>query len=223
MANGNAKLRITFDFDLTLPDALVGLEDARLLAKMKEVLGATVFGGMPTVTRKQLGKAGIELESHASRCEISSSVVKVPLELVAKAAPHLTQEELTRVAQLAAAKLPEKPAEQFAHVRRVALKLANDYRLVDCRLTPEQSVGGAVEMSAQLNLTNGGVLVDDAFKKIKLKTDQGPIAIRIIDTDITLQAALGGQTLGGPLLEVNMADIATHRTALIDRWQAAHA
>jgi len=223
MANGNAKLRISFEFDLTLPPEMLQASDERMLAQLKEVLGATVFGGMPTVTRKQLTKAAIAMEGHTSRCEAIRTGASVPPALVAQAAPHLTDEELPKVAQLAANKFPAKPAEQFAHVRRVALKYANDYRLVDCRLTPEQSVGGHVEMTAQLNLTNGGVLVDDAFKKIKLKADQGPIAIAVAETDVVLNAMLGGQTLGGPLLEVNMEEIAKHRARLIERWQAAHA
>ncbi len=223
MANGNAKLSISFDFDLTVPAGLSEATEEQLLAKLKEALGPTVFGGMPTVTKKQLAKAGIALEGHSSRCLVTKTGVCVPPEMVAQAAPHLTEDELTRVAQLAAAKFPQKPAEQMAHLRRVALKFANDYRLVDCQLTPEQSIGGRVEMTAHLNLTNGGVLVDDAFKKIKLKTDQGPIAIRVADTDVTLNATLGGHTLGGPLLEVSINDIAANRTRLIERWQTAHA
>jgi len=223
MATGNAKLSISFDFDVTLPDEWSDVSQAQLMAKITDALGPTVFGGMPTVTRKQLAKAGITMETHTSHSEVVRTTVTIPTALVAKAAPHLNDGELAKVAQLAAAKLPQKPAEQFAHIRRVALKFANDYRLVDCRLAPEQSIGGIIEMTAQLNLTNGGVLVDDEFKKIKLKSDQGPIAIRIGDTPVVLQAKLGGHTLGGPLLEVDIHAIAAHRDTLMARWQAAHA
>ena len=76
------------------------------------------------------------------------------------------------------------------------------------------------DIPAQLNLTNGGVLVDDEHKKVRLKHDQGTVSVRIPDSELTLDAQLGGHTLGGPLLEVSIDALAPHRTLLLARWEA---
>ncbi|QID17998.1 hypothetical protein G3580_10305 [Nitrogeniibacter mangrovi] len=222
MPNGNAHLRITFDFELSIPDALNQRDERALLEAMRQILGNTVFNGMPTVTAKQLAKAGVGLAGHDCRCELErTGQAEIPADTVIAAAPHLTDEELVTVARQAAAKLPADPSQHRAHIRRVALRVANDYRLVPCTVVAEASTGGLVELGAQLNMTNGGILVDDEFKKIKLRTDQPPIRVWIEGTDIELIARLGGHTLGGPLLETDVADLVPHRAALLACWQAA--
>ena len=223
MTNANARLRITFDFDLAVPPALANGDDEALVTALRGILGNTVFGGMPTVTGKQLAKSGVGLVRHACQCEVKRiGLASVAKDVVVAAAPHLTDEELEEAGILAAQKLPPAPAQHKAHVRRIALKLVNDYRLVPCTVVAEQSVGETIEISAQLNLTNGGVLVDDAYKKLRLKSDQPPIPVRVANTGVVLHAQLGGHTLGGPLLEVSIDALVPHRDALLACWRAGH-
>lgn len=218
----NAQLRISFEFDLTVSDEVLDCDDATLLARLRQILGATVFDGMPTVTRKQLAKAQIALQAHRSQCDVRRlGATLIPAAAIASVAPHLTDDEIDRVARQAAAKLPETEADRPAYLRRAAMRLVNDYRLVPCQISAEQSTGGRVDIHAHLNLTNGGVLVDDAFRKVRLKSDQPPIDVSIIDAPIRLQASLGGHTLGGPLLEIPIEALVPHRKDLLERWQAS--
>ncbi len=224
MTNANARLRITFDFDLNVPQALAQGNDDALVDSLRKILGNTVFNGMPTVTGKQLAKSEVSVVTHSCQCEVKRiGLASVEKAAVREAAPHLTDEELEKAGILAAQKLPAAPAQQKAHIRRIALKLVNDYRLVPCTVDAEQSVGERIEMGAQLNLTNGGVLVDDHHKKVRLKSGQPPIAVRIANTDIVLHAQLGGHTLGGPLLEVSIDSLVPHRDVLLACWQGEHA
>jgi len=221
MSNPNARLHIAFDFDLVLPDSMLELDEQALMAALQGMLGPTVFNGMPTVSGKQLTKGGVTLVKHAHSCQANRvGQASLPLEAVIAAAPHLTDQEVAKVAVTALQKLPSAATQQKAHIRRAALKLASHYRLVACVVSAELSSGGASDIPAHLNLTNGGVLVDDTHKKVRLKQDQSAVAIRFANADFVLHAQLGGHTLGGPLLEVNIDALVPHRAALLARWEA---
>ncbi|MCB1960550.1 MAG: hypothetical protein KDE68_08510 [Rhodocyclaceae bacterium] len=220
MAKANARLRVTFDLDLLVPDAMASLDRSELAERLGAVLGATVLKGMPTVTTKQLAKAGIELCT--SRHLLEAEGLASPTfehAAVMSAAPHLTDAEVDALCRQPLKKKP--PANELpAYIRRLALQRVNEYRLVPCHLRAIASGGETVELAAHLNLTNGGVLVDDAHRKTKLKTGQPEIAVTVDGADITLSAHLGGHTLGGPLLEVAICAIAPHRSALLECWEA---
>ena len=220
MAKANARLRVTFDFDLLVPDGMTQLDGAELSARLGARLGATVFKGMPSVTAKQLTKAGIALCTSRHLLEAESIVPPAfTREAVIAAAPHLTDLEVDALCRQPARKNPP-PAELSAHIRRLALQRVNEYRLVPCHLRAVASTGETLEIAAQLNLTNGGVLVEDAHRKTKLKTGQAPIAVTIDATDLELPADLGGHTLGGPLLEVAIGAMVPHRAMLLACWEA---
>jgi hypothetical protein len=220
MSDANARLHLEFDFDLSVPESLLNGDEAALLAALREILGTTVFGGMPTVTTRQLTKAGVKTLRHRSACRAEVlGEPGVPLDAVTAVAPHLTDAEVRQVARLAAAKLPQALEQQAAHIRRAALKLASHYRLVPCLVHAELSTGGTGELPAQLNLTNGGVLVDDSHKKLKLRADQGPIRVQVAARGVELRARLEGHTLGGPLLAVDIEALVPHRGALLACWQ----
>ena len=46
MAKANARLRVSFDFDLLLPETMTQADRAALGATLSATLGATVFKGM---------------------------------------------------------------------------------------------------------------------------------------------------------------------------------
>jgi hypothetical protein len=221
MSDANARLHISFDFELSLPEGMLNLDEQALANALQAMLGSTVFNGMPTVTGKQLNKGGVTIVKHRHLCQAKPlGQATLPIEAVIAAAPHLTDAEIAKVAIAAAQKLPAAPAQHKAHIRRAALKLASHYRLVACVVSAELSSGGRKDIPAQLNLTNGGVLVDDEHKKVRLKNDQGAVSIRIPDSDVALDAQLGGHTLGGPLLEVSIESLVPHRALLLARWEA---
>lgn len=224
MSTANARLHVAFEFELKVPDDLLELDEQALANALQAMLGSTVLNGMPTVTGKQLTKAGVTLLKHRHVCQARAlGQPNVPAESVMAAAPHLTDAEVAKVTITAAHKLPEVAAQRKAHIRRAALKLASHYRLVACMVSAELSSGGRSDIPAHLNLTNGGVLVDDEHKKVRLKHDQGAVSVSIPDTDILLHAQLGGHTLGGPLLQVDIDALVPHRTVLLGRWEAEHA
>jgi len=223
MSTANARLHIAFDFELNVPDGLLELDEQALANALQAMLGSTVLNGMPTVTGKQLTKAGVTLLKHRHVCQARAlGQPSVPVEAVIAAAPHLTDAEIAKVAVTAAHKLPAASAQHKAHIRRAALKLASHYRLVACVVSAELSSGGHSDIPAHLNLTNGGVLVDDEHKKVRLKHDQGAVSVRIPDSDVVLHAQLGGHTLGGPLLEVSIDALVPQRALLLARWEAEH-
>ncbi|MDR1854653.1 MAG: hypothetical protein LBR05_07110 [Azoarcus sp.] len=224
MPKPNLKLRVAFEFEIVAPESLLDADHAKLCRNLSEALGAVALQGMPTVTGKQLAKVGASLLNH--HCHIDAENLTVPpidrAALVA-AAPHLTDEELDRVAHQAAGKAPADPANLGRFLRKLALALVNEYRLVPCEVEGKLKSGGNVSdivVEATLNLTNGSVMVGEEDRQNRLQQGVGAVTIVAADGKAKFKGNCEGHTLSGPVINVSIDDIATARDALIQLWQA---
>lgn len=223
MSSANVKLRISFDFDLQVPDALLGLDHEPLLKALQAALGPTVMQGMPTVSAKQLGKSDISLLHHHAHIDASKLGIKtIPRELLVSAAPHLTDSELDTLSRAMLGKTPDSDAETRRLLRRKALAMVSDMRMVDCVVSAELTSGDVVELEAALNLTNGAVIVGDKDRKQRLKPNQAALQVRAGTPEVSLPATLSGQTISGPVIGVEVSELGAHRDALIEGWQTSH-
>ncbi|MBL8438620.1 MAG: hypothetical protein JNM61_10515 [Zoogloeaceae bacterium] len=222
MKKANLRLQIHFDFALHAPDALLNLDHADLCKKIATLLGPAVAQGMPTVSAKQLDRAQIALLEHHHHLDVTHLVpAAIPVEQVVAAAPHLTDDEAAGVARRAGSKAPTDPEALLRHLRRLAMETASEYRLVRCTARGLLTSGAAGEVHGDLNLTNGHIFPAEAHKSTRLAAGQPPLSVRVEGTPVVLPATLSGQTLTGPVLDVAVADLVPHRTALLARWQAS--
>ncbi|THF62381.1 hypothetical protein E6C76_18875 [Pseudothauera nasutitermitis] len=220
MSKANVKLQLSFDLDIAVPERLLELDHESLCKTFSEVLGSMVFQGLPTVAGKQLAKAGGSIVAH--HYHLSAGILGAPTlerDLLVAAAPHLTDEELEQLARRTQGKLPESPEELQRHLRRQALKLVNDYRMVPCFVAARLTSGSDAKLEGKLNLTNGSVLIGERDRQSRLQANQGPIVVEPLGTEVQLEAACAGHTLSGPVIEVSVAQIAIHRDPLIRVWQ----
>lgn len=221
MTRSKARLLVQFEFDLDVPDSFAALDAAALQKQLTLALGDTVFAGMRTVSSKQLGKADIQVQAYRHRVEANRvDAPSIDAALLARIAPHLTDLEVQQLSVRAAAKAPTGADALRAYLRRQALAVANDYRLVPCAVQAAMNNGAIVTLGAKLNLTNGGVLVDEAHRKTRLKTDQSTVHVTLGEPQIILPAKLSGHTLSGPVLAVDVTHMAPHRDALQSAWAA---
>lgn len=220
MSKANVKLQLTFDLDICVPERLLEQDHAALCRTLSEMLGSMVFQGMPTVTGKQLAKGGATLVGH--HYHMSTAVLGAPTvarELLVAAAPHLTDDELEQLARKAHGRLPEGSEEQQRYLRRQALNLVNDFRMLPCKVAARLTSGNAAELEGKLNLTNGSVLIGERDRQSRLQANQGPILVEPLGTGVQLQGACAGHTLSGPVIEVSVTQLAAHRDPLIKAWQ----
>lgn len=221
MSSANIKVRISFDFDLQVPPALLALEHDALLKALHAALGSTVVQGMPTVSAKQLGKSGIALVRHHYHLDAAKlGMQAIPRGLLVAAAPHLTDAELDTLAKSMAGKTPNSEDETRRLLRRKALAMVSELRTVECAVIARLSSGATAELAATLNLANGGVIVAEKDRQQRLQSNQGLVPIRVDRAGATLNATFSGQTISGPVLGVEVAEIAAHRDALITAWQS---
>lgn len=220
MSKANVKLQLTFDLDVAAPERLLELDHESLCKTFSEILGSMVFQGLPTVAGKQLAKAGASIAAHHYHLSATSLAAR-PLEREAliAAAPHLTDDELAQLARNAQGKLPETPEELQRHLRRHALKLVSDYRMLPCTVAAKLSSGTPAQLEGKLNLTNGSVLIGERDRQSRLQANQGAIVVEPVGTGVRLEAACAGHTLSGPVIEVSVAQLASHRDPLIEAWQ----
>lgn len=219
MSKANVRLQLAFTFDLSVPASLTEQHHDELCRALSELLGPMVFQGMPTVTAKQLGKAGVRILAHHHHLAARELGAKpIARDALIAAAPHLTDDELLQLEHRVRGKAPDGGAELVRFLRRHALAMVNEYRMVACTVDGALTSGPRARLGARLNLTNGSVLVDDADRQKRLKTDQ-PLEVRPLGTEIVLAAACAGHTLSGPVIEVEVARLATHRDALVQAWQ----
>jgi hypothetical protein len=223
MSNANLKLRVTFEFEIAAPAALAASDHATLCRKLGEILGPLALQGMPTVAGKQLTKAGASIVRHQHRLEVESlASAVIDRAMLVAAAPHLTDDELNRLAHQAgtkAAALP--PVELKRFLRRQALTLVNEYRLVPCVIEGQLKFGGDVSIGATLNLTNGSVMVNEEDRRNQLKQGNGVITLVASDGAVRITGNCAGHTLSGPVIDVAIDDIAAARDELIHLWQSA--
>lgn len=215
------RLQLQFDFQLAVPEQMASADAENLQRALTEALGSMVLQGLPTIAAKQLARVGVSIvqQSHAVAASVDPSTAEIDRELLVAAAPHLTDDELRRLAGRVAGKLPEKPDEQIKTARRHALALANEFRLVPgvvhAVLTSEQP--GTLE--ATLNLTNGSVMIESHDRQKRLLPGQHEVAIEVPGAGLRLKASYAGHTISGPVIEVAVAELARHRDALIGLWQ----
>lgn len=215
------RLQLHFDFQLAVPEQMASADAETLQRTLTEALGSMVLQGLPTIAAKQLARVGVSIvqQSHALAASVDPSTAEIDRELLVSAAPHLTDDELRRLAGRVAGKLPERPDEQIKTARRHALALANEFRLVPgvvhAVLTSEQP--GTLD--ATLNLTNGSVMIESHDRNKRLLPGQHEVAIEVPGAGLRLKANYAGHTISGPVIEVAVAELARHRDALIGLWQ----
>ncbi|MDR0701215.1 MAG: hypothetical protein LBF61_02210 [Azoarcus sp.] len=224
MSLANLKLDVTFEFEIAAPEALLSGDHASLCRKFSDLLGALVLQGMPKVTATQLAKAGARLVGHHYHLDAQNlSVSRIDRTLLAAAAPHLTDAELDDLARRASGKTPDDAAALQRYLRRQALALVNEYRLVPCQVEGKLKSSGtvtAITLDATLNLTNGSVMIDEAGRQNRLQQGAGAVTVTAAGGVVHLPGNCEGHTLSGPVIGVSIADIASARDALIQLWQA---
>lgn len=215
----NLKLTVAFEFDLEAPPAFTDASHEKLCRAVQDLLGTMVLQGMPTITAKQLAKAGITLLSHHHHLDVlNTAAAPVPREALIAAGPHLTNDELEQFSRRTAGRIPLAPAERDRFLRRHALALVGDFRLVPCVLQARLLSGKDATLQGRLNLTNGSVLVSEPDRQSRLQTKDAPIRIDVDGAPTPLRASCAGHTLSGPVIEVPLAEIAAHRDTLIALW-----
>lgn len=220
MSKANLKLTVGFEFELEAPAAFLDGSHEKLCKAMQELLGAMVLQGMPTVTAKQLGKAGIAVVSHHHHLDVlNTAAAAIPREELVAAGPHLTDDELDQLARRSAGRVPLADAERARFLRRHALALAGEFRMVPCVVGARLNSGKDATLNARLNLTNGSVLVSDQDRQSRLQANQDGLVVVIQDADVRLRGACAGHTLSGPVIEVALGELAAHRDALVAVWQ----
>ena len=240
MSTPNLRLTITFDLALNAP-AEVLAKDQETLCRQLNTLLAGFVAGAPTIAAKQLEKASIRLIGHhhhinpakpapagapgaapkpaAKAAAPAAPKVDIPRDAMIAAAPHLTDAELVTLAERAAAKAPADRAALVRHLRRVSLAMVNnEFRMIPCFVAGTLTTGESVELAAKMNLTNGSVLVDEVDRNRRLQTSD-PIHITFPESDIRLDCTCEGYTLSGPVIQVRLEDLSTHRDTFIARWQ----
>lgn len=217
MSTARLKLRITFDFEVDAPTSLAQTEHTELCRRISELLGPLVLQGMPTITAKQLAKAGATLTGHHHHLEVGNlAAPSIPREALVGAAPHLTDDELEQLGRRAAPKAPAGGDELLRYLRRQALAMINEYRLVPCTIEARLKSGGDVRLNATLNLTNGSVMVSERDRQHRIQAE--PITVIAADGTARLSASSAGHTLSGPVIEVAVASLARYRDPLIQSW-----
>lgn len=220
MSKPNLKLTVSFEFELEAPAAFVDASHEKLCKAVQELLGAMVLQGMPTVTAKQLAKAGVAVLSHHHHLDVlNTAVASVPRAELVAAGPHLTDDELDQLARRSAGRVPLVDAERGRFLRRHALALAGEFRMVPCVVGARLSSGKDATLAARLNLTNGSVLVSEQDRQSRLQANQDGLVVAIQGSEVRLRGACAGHTLSGPVIEVALGELAAHRDVLVALWQ----
>jgi len=220
MSRPNLTLSVAFEFELSAANELHELGHEELCKAMHDLLGAMVLQGMPTITAKQLGKAGVTVLSHRHHLDVANAAAAaIPRAEYVAAGPHLTDDELLQLAHRTRGKLPLTEGERARVLRRHALALAGEFRLIPCVVHARLSSGKDVQLEARLNLTNGAVLLGDRDRQSRLQSNQDALRVEGGSIGVGLKAACAGHTLSGPVIEVPLAELAAHRDALIGVWQ----
>lgn len=221
MTKANLKLNVVFEFELAAPPAILAENHQNLCKAVQELLGAMVLQGMPTVTAKQLGKAGIAVVSHHHHIDVvNTAAAPVPREELVAAGPHLTDEELDQLARHTSGRVPVTDIERGRFLRRHALTLVGDFRMIPCVISARLVSGKDAALKGRLNLTNGSVLLNEQDRQNRLQTIQNALQVEVNGTGVRLRATCAGNTLSGPVIEVAVAELACHRDALIGAWLA---
>jgi hypothetical protein len=222
MPSPNVKLKLQFELELTVPEILGKLDHAQLCKALGNALGPMVIQGLPTISAKQLGKVGIQMCAHHHHLDaLNMRTPPVDPAQVVAVAPHLTDEEVEQVARRASGKMPLNPSEGAAFLRRQALAVVNEYRLVRCIAHGIQINGHPVEIEADLNLTNGHLFLAETHRQTRLANVDTPLKVDIVgQPGVHFSADCSGHTLTGPVLDVQVSSLAPHRDVLLQCWKS---
>jgi len=217
------QLQIRFDFDLDVPADLATADPDALQRALTDVLGAMVLKGLPAIAGKQLASAGVRIarHAHAVSVRVEPPATEIDRALLTRAAPHLTDDELRRLAGRLAGKLPEQDEERLKVARRNGLAVANEFRLVPGVVHAVLTSDQPGTLDATLNLTNGCVMIEPHDRGKRLLPGQHEVDVEIPGAGVRVRASYAGCTISGPVIEVSIAEIARHRDALIALWQRA--
>lgn len=219
----SVRLQLIFDLDLTLPADALGSDPAALQRRIAESLGAMVLQGLPTIAAKQLAKADIAVAGSAHRLSVTSIATEAVDPLVREAmvasAPHLTDDEYVRLAVRIGDRLSADPDERSRMLRRQALAIANEFRLVPCVVHAVLTSEQPGTLDATLNLTNGSVMVEAHDRSKRLLPGQHEVEVEVPAAGLRFKASYAGHTISGPVIEAPVCEIARHRDALIGLWQ----
>ncbi len=222
MPSPNVKLKLQFELELTVPEILGKLDHAQLCKALGNALGPMVIQGLPTISAKQLGKVGIQMCAHHHHLDaLNMRTPPVDPAQVVAVAPHLTDEEVEQVARRASGKMPLNPSEGAAFLRRQALAVVNEYRLVRCIAHGIQINGHPVEIEADLNLTNGHLFLAETHRQTRLANVDTPLKVDIVgQPGVHFSADCSGHTLTGPVLDVQVSSLVPHREVLLQCWKS---
>lgn len=221
MSRANLKLTVAFEFDLEAPPAFVEASHEQLCRALQDLLGSMVMQGMPTITAKQLAKAGIAIHSHHHHLDVvNMTAAPIARDDLIAAGPHLTDAELDTLARRAAGRVPLQSPVRERYLRRQALALVGDFRTVPCKVLAKLLSGKEASLSGRLNLTNGSVVLGEQDRQSRLQAKDAPIAVEV-GPNARLAATCAGHTLSGPVIEVALPALAGQRDALIGIWVGA--
>jgi hypothetical protein len=220
MSKSNVKLTLSFEMDITVPEAFLKLDHTQLCKSLSETLGGTVLQGLPSISAKQLSKAGIRLDKAHHHLDAANIIIPaLPRKALVAAGPHLTDEELEQLARKAGGRTFESDEAMYKALRRAALALVADYRLVPCTVEGQTVAGQTVTLEARLNLTNGSVIVLEKDRQHRLQMGQPPLPVSVETVPTPMKAAFSGHTLSGPVLAVQVHEIAVRRDPLLAIWK----
>lgn len=223
MKSPAVRLQLAFEFQLSVPPELAAADPTALQHALNEALGAMVLQGLPTIASKQLARSGVSIErhSHVLSVSVDASAAEIDRDVLLAAAPHLTDDELRRLAGRIAGKLPAGRDEQIKFARRNALAIANEFRLVPCVVHAVLTSEQPGTLDATLNLTNGSVMIESHDRQKRLLPGQHEVAVEVAGAAAQLKASYAGHTISGPVIEVPVSELTNHRDTLIGLWQQA--
>jgi len=218
-----ATLHLTYTIALEIPAALEKVPAEDLAKTLDGLLGEPVHQGLKAVVAKRLAGAGVRVTalSHRAKVERERRAVGtlIPRAQLIAAAPHLTDEELADVEASIGSMPFLSPDELHKRIRARALKRANEVRLVPVRVVGERINGEPFEGEASLNITHGGLFFPEALRSLRFKAN-APVQVFLPWSDTPLTATYRGATLGGPVVEVPLEQLAPHRDQLIAAWRS---
>lgn len=220
MTKTNLKLTLAFEFELEAPPPFLAESHEKVCKAIQDLLGAMVLQGMPTITAKQLAKAGIAVASQHHHVDVlNTAAAPVPHEALVAAGPHLTDDELAQLARRTTGRLPAQDGERARFLRRHALALVGDFRMVPCVVNARLTSGKDAALKGRLNLTNGCILLNDQDRQNRLQANQEALQVAVTGTAVQLRAGCAGHTLSGPVIDVSISELALHHASLIECWQ----
>jgi len=159
-----SRLILTYTMEVSLPEPLQKMPRADLARIVDGLLGDVVHQGLKAVATKRLQGSGIMIHKMQHHVDVERPRREpgqtIPKELLVRAAPHLTDEELAEL-EARVGNVPFLAEEELEkRLRTQALKLCNDVRLAPVVVRGVRPNDEPLETEAQLNFTHGSVFFD---------------------------------------------------------------